>query len=67
MDRLITIIGGSGFVGRYVVQELAKTGARLRVAVRDPQTALFLSIGAAGLSSNSPAPPPALIQLNLAG
>ena len=42
MDRLITIIGGSGFVGRYVVQELAKTGARLRVAVRDPQTALFL-------------------------
>ncbi len=42
MDRLITIIGGSGFVGRYVVQELAKTGARLRVAIRDPQTALFL-------------------------
>ena len=42
MDRLITLIGGSGFLGRYAVQELAKTRARLRVAVRDPQTALFL-------------------------
>lgn len=44
MDRhsLITIVGGSGFLGRYVVQELAKTGARLRVVVRNPQAAQFL-------------------------
>lgn len=39
---LVTIVGGSGFIGRYVVEELARTGARLRVAVRDPQAAGFL-------------------------
>jgi NADH dehydrogenase len=37
-----TIFGGSGFIGRYVVQELARTGARLRIATRDPHKALFL-------------------------
>lgn len=40
--KLITIFGGSGFVGRYVVQALAKTGARLRVATRDPHLALHV-------------------------
>lgn len=42
MDRLVTIVGGSGFLGRYIVQELAAQGVRVRVAVRNPQRALFL-------------------------
>ncbi len=41
-NRLVTVFGGSGFVGRYVVQHLARRGARIRVAVRHPQEALFL-------------------------
>lgn len=39
---LVTIFGGSGFVGRYVVQRLADAGYRVRVAVRQPGKALFL-------------------------
>ena len=42
MQGLVTVIGGSGFVGRYVVQQLAAAGARVRVGVRRPQAALFL-------------------------
>ncbi|MFQ5533485.1 MAG: complex I NDUFA9 subunit family protein [Sphingomonadales bacterium] len=41
-DRLVTIFGGSGFVGRHLVQRLARTGVRIRVAVRNPNLALFL-------------------------
>jgi len=39
---LICVFGGSGFVGRHVVAALAKTGARLRVAVRNPNEAMYL-------------------------
>jgi NADH dehydrogenase len=39
---LITVFGGSGFIGRHVVQALAKTGARMRIAVRRPELALHL-------------------------
>lgn len=41
-DQLYTVIGGSGFLGRYVVQRLAAQGHRVRVAVRQPNNALFL-------------------------
>ncbi len=39
---LITIFGGGGFIGRYVCEALLKTGARLRVAQRDPRKSFFL-------------------------
>lgn len=42
MSRLVTIIGGSGFVGRYIARRLAKDGWRVRVAVRRPNEALFV-------------------------
>ncbi len=38
-DRLVTIYGGSGFVGRHLVRALAKRGWRIRVAVRRPDLA----------------------------
>lgn len=41
-DKLVTIFGGGGFVGRYVVQALLCGGARVRVAERDPRHAWFL-------------------------
>ncbi len=42
MGKLVTVYGGSGFVGRYIVQRLAHAGWRVRVAVRRPNEALFL-------------------------
>jgi NADH dehydrogenase len=36
MQGLVTVFGGSGFVGSQVVRALAKSGARVRVAVRNP-------------------------------
>jgi NADH dehydrogenase len=41
-DRLVTVFGGGGFVGRYVVQALLTRGARVRIAQRDPRQASFL-------------------------
>ncbi|MDE2006519.1 MAG: complex I NDUFA9 subunit family protein [Rhodospirillales bacterium] len=40
--NVATVFGGSGFVGRYVVQRLARYGFTVRVAVRDPVAAGFL-------------------------
>ncbi len=40
--KLITVFGGSGFVGRHLVSALAKRGHRIRVAVRRPDLALHL-------------------------
>jgi NADH dehydrogenase len=37
-----TVVGGSGFIGRYVVKRLAAAGHIVRVAVRDPARAMFL-------------------------
>lgn len=49
MDRLITVFGGSGFVGRHVVRALARQGWRIRVAVRRPDLAGHLQpLGAVG-------------------
>lgn len=42
MSKLVTVFGGSGFVGRYVARRLAKAGWRVRVAVRRPNEALFV-------------------------
>ncbi|EYD76371.1 NAD-dependent epimerase/dehydratase [Rubellimicrobium mesophilum DSM 19309] len=42
MSKLVTIFGGSGFLGRYVARRLAKEGWRVRVAVRDPNLAGFV-------------------------
>lgn len=42
MSRLVTVFGGSGFIGRYVVERLARRGDRVRVAVRRPEMAGFL-------------------------
>jgi uncharacterized protein YbjT (DUF2867 family) len=42
MSKLVTIYGGSGFVGRYVARRLAKEGWRVRVAVRRPNEAIFV-------------------------
>ena len=39
---LVTIIGGSGFVGRYITQRMARRGWRVRVACRRPNEALFV-------------------------
>ena len=42
MSQLVTIFGGSGFVGRYIARRMAKEGWRVRVATRDPNQALFV-------------------------
>ncbi|WP_273759047.1 complex I NDUFA9 subunit family protein [Bartonella sp. ML70XJBT.G] len=47
--KLITVFGGSGFVGRHVVETLTKRGYRVRIAVRRPQKAYYmLQIGEVG-------------------
>ncbi|KGB83675.1 3-beta hydroxysteroid dehydrogenase [Rhodovulum sp. NI22] len=42
MSKLVTIYGGSGFVGRYIARRMAKEGWRVRVAVRRPNEAGFV-------------------------
>lgn len=36
-DRLVTVFGGSGYIGSYVAQSLLSRGARLRIASRNPE------------------------------
>jgi uncharacterized protein YbjT (DUF2867 family) len=48
--KLVTVFGGSGFVGRYIVRAFARAGWRVRVAVRRPDLAHFLQpIGGVGV------------------
>ena len=48
-EQIVTVFGGSGFIGRHVVRALAKRGYRVRVAVRRPDLANFLQpLGNAG-------------------
>ncbi|MEH6629785.1 MAG: complex I NDUFA9 subunit family protein [Halopseudomonas aestusnigri] len=42
-SKVVTVFGGAGFIGRYVVSMLAQDGWQVRVPVRDPQKAKFLS------------------------
>ena len=42
LETLVTVFGGSGFLGRHVVHALAKLGYRIRVVVRRPELAGFL-------------------------
>jgi NADH dehydrogenase len=41
-DTLVTVYGGSGFLGRHVIRALARRDYRIRVAVRRPELANFL-------------------------
>ena len=41
-NKLVTLIGGGGFVGRYAARALLVAGARVRIAQRDPRQAWFL-------------------------
>lgn len=40
--KIITVFGGTGFLGRHIIYALARTGAQIRVATRAPQRAYFL-------------------------
>ncbi|WP_282154098.1 complex I NDUFA9 subunit family protein [Ruegeria atlantica] len=42
MSKMVTIYGGSGFVGRYITRRMANEGWRVRVAVRRPNEAMFV-------------------------
>lgn len=41
-DKLVTVFGGGGFVGRYAVQALLRDGARVRIAERHPKNSWYL-------------------------
>ncbi|SMF69871.1 NADH dehydrogenase [Allosphingosinicella indica] len=42
IDRLVTLFGGGGFLGRYAAQALYRSGARVRIAQTNPRQAFFL-------------------------
>ena len=49
MSKLVTIFGGSGFVGRYIARRMAQNGWRVRVAVRNTNEAMCVrTYGAVG-------------------
>ncbi|HEX2804244.1 MAG TPA: complex I NDUFA9 subunit family protein [Sphingomicrobium sp.] len=41
-NRIVTVFGGGGFIGRYVCEQLFKEDVRVRVACRSPRSAYFL-------------------------
>jgi len=42
--KLVTVFGGSGFIGGHLVRRLAEQGHTIRVAVRSPDEALYLKV-----------------------
>lgn len=47
--QVVTVFGGSGFIGRHLIRRLARTGAIVRIATRNPNKAQFLkTAGAVG-------------------
>lgn len=49
VDRVVTVFGGAGFIGRHAVKRMAARGWRVRIATRNPGEALFLkTCGAVG-------------------
>lgn len=44
MQNLVTVFGGSGFIGAQAVRQLAKAGWRIRVAVRNPAKAYAMRL-----------------------
>lgn len=44
MAQTVTLIGGSGFVGRHVAQALARAGHRVRIVARNPNLAYALRV-----------------------
>ena len=44
MQNLVTVFGGSGFIGAQTVRQLAKAGWRIRVAVRNPAAAYAMRL-----------------------
>ena len=38
-NRIVTVFGGDGFIGRYVCEQLFRKDLRVRVACRDPRNA----------------------------
>ncbi len=47
-QQIVTVFGGSGFLGRFVVSLLAKRGYRVLVATHQPNRANFLPMGKVG-------------------
>lgn len=43
-NQVVTVFGGSGFLGRHLVKRLAQAGAHIRVCVRDAEAAAFLKV-----------------------
>jgi len=41
-NRIVTVFGGSGFIGRYACEEMMERGLRLRIASREPRSAHFI-------------------------
>jgi uncharacterized protein YbjT (DUF2867 family) len=41
-QELVTVLGGDGFIGRYVCESLLKAGVRVRVASRHPRNGYFI-------------------------
>jgi NADH dehydrogenase len=55
-EKLVTLFGGGGFLGRYVAQVLLNRGVRVRIAQREPRAAFFLKpLGGLGQTQFFPA------------